>query len=114
MPAILIEAAPGKGFSERLKDREAAVGNDIVGERPEPFGGLQLRAVGWQEDKTHTLGWRDLLARVPAGVVEDEDDGLVPAGADLFGEGLQGGLEGRRVDCVERGARRPRLGCTTP
>jgi hypothetical protein len=39
---------------------------------------------------------------VPAGGVDDEDDGVVRAGADLPGECFQGRLEGGGVDGVEQ------------
>lgn len=44
------------------------------------------------------LGHFDFLADVPSGIVEDQDDGLVGAGSDGFGEGIEDGLEQGDID----------------
>ena len=96
-----IEASLGEAVGERMNIGEAAVGDGLVGERPEAFGGVQLRRVGRQKEKDEPLGRFDFLADVPAGVIEDEDDDLGATNAAFLGEGLERFLEGRDVDGVE-------------
>lgn len=93
-------AAAVEGFGQRIDALEGPVGDGLVGERPEPFGGLQLRRIGRQEAEPDAVGRAQLLGDVPAGVVEQHDDDLVAAGADLGGEGVEHRLEQLGVDPV--------------
>ena len=66
-------ASLGEALGEVFEGREACVDDGLVGQRPQPFGGLEFGGVGRQEEEDETLGRFDLLGRVPAGVVEHQD-----------------------------------------
>ena len=68
------DAALGDRTVEVLDRAEVLVGERLVEHRPEAFGRLQLGAVGRQVDEPDTLGDGQPRLRVPARVVEDEDD----------------------------------------
>jgi hypothetical protein len=92
-----------------VEGREVAVDQRCIGERPEVLSRLQLRRIGWQEQKMDMLGHPQSDAGMPPGAVEHEDDLLLGAGADLPGEGGEFHLE--QVDAdrggqVEDGAPR--------
>ena len=89
-----------------------AIGERRVGERPEVLGGLQFGRIRRQEEQVDVRGHAQSGAGVPAGAVQDEDDLLGRAGADLAGEGGEFGLEERdahRRGEVEEGAPGGRL-----
>ena len=50
------EATPGDGLAEGGEVGEAVVGDGLVGQRPEAFGGLEFGRVGRQESEAHTIG----------------------------------------------------------
>jgi hypothetical protein len=75
-----------------------------MGQRPQPFGGLEFGGlefgglefgglefggVGRQEEADEARGRFDFLGRVPAGFIEHQDDDLMGAGAESAGEGLR-------------------------
>ena len=80
-----LDAAFFDGMIEVLEGLEGAIGDGLVGERPEAFGGLQLGAVGRQVFDVDAAGNLELLGAVPAGVVDGEDDDAVLSGADRLG-----------------------------
>ena len=84
--ALERDAALGLDLFEVGDAGEVAVGERGVGQRPEVLGRLQLGRVGWQEEQVDVLGHAQLGTGMPAGAVEDEDDLLGRAGADLTGE----------------------------
>src|SRR3954463_10463255 len=71
------------------------VGERLVEHRPEAFGRLELGAVGRQVDEPDALGDGQPRLRVPAGVVEDEDDDPVATGPGFAGEEGEERLEER-------------------
>ena len=75
------DAALGDRTVEVLDRAEVLVGERLVEHRPEAFGRLQLGAVGRQVDEPDALGDGQPWLRVPAGVVEDEDDDPVATGS---------------------------------
>src|SRR3954471_3597238 len=89
------DAALGDRTVEVLDRAEVLVGERLVEHRPEAFGRLQLGAVGRQVDEPDALGDGQPGLRVPAGVVEDEDDDPVATGAGFAGEEGEERLEGR-------------------
>lgn len=96
------DATPGDGLAEGGEVGEAPVGDGLVGQRPEVFGRLQFRGVRRLEDEAYTIGRGDAIADMPTGVVQLKDNGLVRTGANLAGEGFQGGLESLDIDGVEQ------------
>src|SRR4051794_752405 len=89
------DAALGDRTVEVLDRAEVLVGERLVEHRPEAFGRLQLGAVGRQVDEPDALGDGQPRLRVPARVVEDEDDDPVATGAGLAGEEGEERLEER-------------------
>jgi len=83
---------------ELVEGGEWSIGDGFVGERPEMFGGLQFRGVGRQEAEPDARGDAQPLAEVPAGPVEQQDDGLVRAGAERRCESVEDALEQRNID----------------
>lgn len=75
---------------------EELVDDRLVDERPEVFSRLDFRGVGRQVDEPDPVGDGEVLQRVPAGIVEHEDDDAVTPGAgcarevgeQLFEEGF--------------------------
>ena len=68
---------------EFLDRRDVLVDDWLVDQRPQSFGRLQLGRVGRQEDQAHALGYVQASFAMPAGVVENEHDGSIDAGACL-------------------------------
>src|SRR5690349_2820154 len=89
------DAALGDRTVEVLDRAEVLVGERLVGHRPEALGRPELGAVGRQVDEPDALGDGQPGLRVPAGVVEDEDDDPVATGAGLAGEEGEERLEER-------------------
>jgi hypothetical protein len=80
---------------------EMPVGDWLIDQGPQAFGGLEFWAVWRQKDEDDALrngqaGWA-----VPSGVVENQDDDAVVAGADFLGEGVENGFEQRLVDGID-------------
>ncbi len=63
-------ASLGEVLGEVFEGREARVDDGLVGERPQPFGGLEFGGVGRQEEEDEALGRFDLLGDVPAGTCQ--------------------------------------------
>src|SRR3954462_3577334 len=89
------DAALGDRTVEVLDRAEVLVGERLVEHRPEAFGRLRLGAVGRQVDEPDALGDGQPGLRVPARVVEDEDDDPVATGPGLAGEEGEERLEER-------------------
>lgn len=79
----------GRGAGEVFGGREACVDDGLMGQRPQPFGGLEFGGVGRQEEADEARGRFDFLGREPAGFIEHQDDDLMGAGAESAGEGLR-------------------------
>src|SRR3954462_3417679 len=89
------DAALGDRTVEVLDRAAVLVGERLVEHRPEAFGRLELGAVGRQVDEPDALGDGQPGLRVPAGVVEDEDDDPVATGPGFAGEEGEERLEER-------------------
>jgi len=74
------------------------VDDGLVHDLPEVLCGLKLWGVGWEKEQAESLGNREVALGMPAGVVEDENDNAVSAGAGLLSEGRQQSLEERFRD----------------
>lgn len=85
---------------------EAAVGDDLVDQRPEALGRLEFRGIGRQEFQLDPLGHREIGSDMPTGAVENQNDPPIWPGADLSGEGGQDPAKHR---CVYRIGQEP--GC---
>ena len=75
-------AAGAEGGFEAVEIGDGLVGDRLVDQRPEPFGGLQLRGVGRQEDEFDPLRQDEVGARVPASLIEHEHGPV--RGVDAF------------------------------
>lgn len=95
-------ASLGKNRIDLGEGLEAAVGEGLVDDRPQPFGRLEFRRVGREEDEAHTLGNRKPGFAMPAGVVEDENDAARLSRADRLGELGQKLFEQRLADAVRQ------------
>lgn len=62
---------------------EPSIGQRLVGERPEMLGRLQFWRVGRQKEQMNALRDGDLLAGVPAGTVEHQQDVFLRSRSDL-------------------------------
>ena len=87
------DAPVGDYAVEVLEGRDVLVGERLVEHGPETFGGLELRAVRWQVDEPNAVGNMQAGSGVPAGVVENQDDDPLSAGAGLLRKGGQKLLE---------------------
>ena len=83
------QAALGLDRLQCRQAREGAIGQRLVGERPEVFGGLQLRRVGREEEQMDAVWHRHRLAGVPAGTIEHQEDALGRSRTHLPGKGGQ-------------------------
>lgn len=95
-----LEAAFFDSMIEVFERLEGAIGDGLVGEWPEAFGGLQLGAVGRQVFDVDAAGNLELLGAVPAGVVDGEDDDAVLSGADRLGEQAQAFVHHLGIDRI--------------
>jgi hypothetical protein len=77
---------------------EMAIGERSIRERPEMFGGLELRRIRRQEEQVDMLGDAQLEAGMPASAIQDEHDLLLRAGAALTRERGQFHFEERNTD----------------
>jgi len=55
-----------------VKGAEQAIGDTLVGEWPQALTGLQFRGVGWQIEQVDALGHHELLAAMPACLIENQ------------------------------------------
>ncbi len=94
-----MDAAVGLHVLQFVDGGEVAVDERGVGERPQMFGGLQLRRVGRQEEQVDVLGHTQPHAGMPARTVEDEHNLLGQARADLLGERGQLHFKEGNADC---------------
>ena len=76
----------GDGFVQIGEAAEVPVDDRLVEMDPERLDRLELGGVGRQVDEAEALGHGQIGWAVPAGVIEDEQDDTVPAGARLPGE----------------------------
>lgn len=75
---------------------EAAVGERLVGQRPEVLGGLEFGGVGREEEQMDALGATNRLAGMPPGAIQDQQDVLGGTGTDIPSKGGEDlGKEGR-------------------
>jgi hypothetical protein len=79
---------------------EVPVDDGFVGEPPEMLGRLQFGGVGREVYQPHALGHAQAWLGVPAGAVEEQDDGAPLARAGLAGEEREQSLEERFGDPV--------------
>ena len=87
---------------------EPAVGEWLVGERPEVLGWLQFRGVGGQEQEMDALGDLHLLPGMPPGSIQHEGDPLGRSCSHVPGKGGQHLTEEDGLD----GGQEPPLGLT--
>jgi hypothetical protein len=83
------------------------VGDGLVDERPEPFGGLQLRRVGWEQDEIDAVRESQLGGAMPAGLVAHQHHPVI--GIDAFIAGELGEREGKRLGAHGREQAPPTL-----
>jgi hypothetical protein len=69
---------------------EEAVGYGLVAQRPQPLRWHKLRRARGKELKVYPFRELDLPARVPAGLIEDQEDAFVLPGSHLFGKLMEG------------------------
>lgn len=79
---------------------EVPVDDGLVHEVPKALGGLQLGGVGRQVDQPQPVWHAQAGLGVPAGPIQQEDDGALRPGAGLAGEQRQQTLEEGLGDAV--------------
>src|SRR4051795_2501476 len=99
---IAIENATALGHDvlEISKRLEILVGERLIQNRPEVFGGLKLGGVWGQVDGPDPIRNSQVRRSVPAGVVEPEDDDAIPSRPGLTGKQGQEPCEERLRDPV--------------
>ena len=103
------------GVLELLDAGEMPVDEDVVGQRPEVFGGLEFGRIRRQEQQMDVLGHAQPDAGMPPCAVEYEDDLLLGAGTHRASKRVEFDLEEwdtHRRGQVEDGA--PRTGMDKP
>ena len=85
---------------------EASVRQGLVGERPEMLGRLQLGRVGGQDEEMEALGDLDLVAGMPAGSIQHQEDPFLWSCVHIPGKSGQHLPEEGRLD----GGQEPPLG----
>src|SRR5215204_2534182 len=107
-------AALGDDGGELVQRGDMPIGDRLIHQRPETFGGLELRPVGRQEDEADPVRDGQVFGAMPARVVEHEDDaaptaraGLAREGGERFGEE---GLGEAAAEIPDRPS--PLVGCT--
>ena len=81
-----VVAAMAEDVFEVADVAEDAIGDRLTDERPEGFDGLQFWGTRRQPVKDDVVGRDQLLGRVPAGVVHDQDDELLPVRIRMSGK----------------------------
>lgn len=84
-------------FVQRIK---GYIGNALIGQRPEPLGGLEFWGIRRKKAEANTLRHDDLRTGVPAGIVDNDDDGFVRPRARVTGEGVEDLLKQGNIDAV--------------
>ena len=74
---------------EFVDRRDMFVDDGFVDQRPQRFGRLQFGRVGRQKHQTHAVWNIQARFAMPAGVVENEHDGSINAGAGLARKGFE-------------------------
>jgi len=83
-------AAGGQHRLQVIERREWAVGNWLVGQRPEAFSGLQFGRIGGQEDQIDPVRHDEIGRSMPTGLVEHHHRPMLrvdPLVAGELGEG---------------------------
>src|SRR3954467_227359 len=95
-------AAFGDDRAELVQRGDMPIDDRLIHQRPETFGGLELRAVWRQEDEADPVRDGQVFGSMPARVVEHEDDAALTARAGFAREsGEQFGEEGLREAAAE-------------
>src|SRR4030095_8314491 len=86
-------ATLGDDGAELVERGDMPIDDRLIHQRPETFGGLELRTVGRQEDEADPVRDGQVFGAMPARVVEHENDaartaraGLAREGGEQFGE----------------------------
>jgi len=85
---------------ELLDCSDVLVDDGLVDARPERLGRLQFRCVRGKKNQAHAVGNVEPHLVMPTGVVDDEHDGSLAAGAGLFREARQQRREEAFQDAV--------------
>jgi hypothetical protein len=104
-------AAFGLDLLQLFERGEDAIGQWLVGKRPEPLRGLHLWRIRWQERQVDPLGQCESRTAVPAGTIQHEDDVFVWPCSSFLGKSGQGEGEDLHADGgQQQPARPPTLG----
>lgn len=93
LDGVALVGEGGASFSDDVVEfvdrRDVFVDDGFVDQRPQGFGRLQLGRVWRQKDQAYAVWNIQAGLAMPAGVVENEHDGSVYAGAYLAREGFE-------------------------
>lgn len=70
-------AALGLGLFQLIQRGENAIGQRLVGKRPQPLGRLYLRRIGWQEHQVDALWKFELSTAMPPSPIQNQYDPFV-------------------------------------
>jgi len=93
-------AALAEHLIKVIKRVEIFIGNGLVRQRPQAFGGLDFRRICRQEHEFDAFGNLQGFGHMPAGLIEHEDDVLAGTGPHFSGEGRQDRAEQGGVDAI--------------
>lgn len=86
---VEVAAALCDGGVEIVDRVEMFVGERLVDERPQMFGRLQFGRAGGLIDDCDAVGHGEIFRRVPAGIVDLQNDDAFASGLCLAGEGVE-------------------------
>ena len=77
---------------------ESPIGKWFIGERPQPFGGLQFRRMRWQKEQVQSLWQAEIMALVPACLIQNQGNLFVWPDSLFICESTQGQRKGGGID----------------
>jgi hypothetical protein len=87
------DTALNLGGLQVIEGAERAIGNALVGERPQPLAGLQLGRIGWQEEQLNTIGDHKVGTGMPTRLIEHQQYPLGGTCSDRTSKVRQGNRE---------------------
>jgi hypothetical protein len=78
------------GGFQVIKRLKGPIGDGLVGQGPQALAGLQFWGIGWQKEQVQSFRHDQLLAGVPPGTIQHQEDMLGWTSSDRLGKVRQG------------------------